>query len=336
MPTIDGPAFRVGDALRAGMPRRAVDAGTLDRPFTGVRAHPAGDRAQAGRHPLEVARDAHRRAARQFTTHMHPHEFFSHATAALLWDLPMPAVPDRIDVSVIAPRRAPSGRGVHGHQLAGSQVTTTQHPEGVRDRLCRVDMGTARRDREAPVRPHCDRRRGHPHASHTRPARARAESGALDGSRARRRARTGPADRYPRTRGGGSPRPPRCGVASRDVDTAHPRRRRACRSRCSTTTSIDDRGRFVGCVDSAYPDRRSRIEYEGDHHRTDAAQWARDIEKHDALARARVAGDRVLTELLASSARRASRSVESAPRSSPAPLTRPRHLIPEHTAFDLR
>lgn len=47
----------------------------------------------------------------------------------------------------------------------------------------------------------------------------------------------------------------------------------------------DARG-FIGCVDLAYPERRIAIEYEGDHHRTDSAQWNRDIEKHDRLAAA--------------------------------------------------
>jgi len=43
-------------------------------------------------------------------------------------------------------------------------------------------------------------------------------------------------------------------------------------------------GEFVGCVDLAYSSLRIAIEYEGDHHRTDPAQWQRDIEKHDRLA----------------------------------------------------
>jgi hypothetical protein len=47
---------------------------------------------------------------------------------------------------------------------------------------------------------------------------------------------------------------------------------------------FDWRGRFVGCVDLAYPHLRIAIEYEGDQHRTDPRQWQRDIEKHEALA----------------------------------------------------
>lgn len=42
----------------------------------------------------------------------------------------------------------------------------------------------------------------------------------------------------------------------------------------------DKNGRFVGCSELAYPDVRLALEYEGDHHRTDAYQWNRDIEKY--------------------------------------------------------
>ena len=46
----------------------------------------------------------------------------------------------------------------------------------------------------------------------------------------------------------------------------------------------DSRGHLVAIADCAYPERRIVIEAEGDHHRTDAAQWARDIERAAALA----------------------------------------------------
>ncbi|WP_141933338.1 hypothetical protein [Microbacterium sp. SLBN-146] len=52
------------------------------------------------------------------------------------------------------------------------------------------------------------------------------------------------------------------------------------------TDVYDERGQFLGCVDLAYPAFRVAIEYEGDHHRTDAAQWHRDIVKHDDMVRA--------------------------------------------------
>ena len=50
-------------------------------------------------------------------------------------------------------------------------------------------------------------------------------------------------------------------------------------------------GELIGCTEIAYPTYRVLVEYEGDHHRTDRAQWNRDIEKH---ARAAAAGWSVL------------------------------------------
>lgn len=46
----------------------------------------------------------------------------------------------------------------------------------------------------------------------------------------------------------------------------------------------DRRGRLVAMEDCAYRDKRIAIEAEGDHHRKDATQWARDIERTAALA----------------------------------------------------
>ena len=43
---------------------------------------------------------------------------------------------------------------------------------------------------------------------------------------------------------------------------------------------FDRRGRLIGCSEIAYPRYRLALEYEGDHHRTETAQWNRDIEKY--------------------------------------------------------
>ncbi|WP_396638770.1 hypothetical protein [Microbacterium alkaliflavum] len=40
-------------------------------------------------------------------------------------------------------------------------------------------------------------------------------------------------------------------------------------------------GRRIGWTEIAYPEWHVLVEYEGDHHRTDARQWNRDILKHD-------------------------------------------------------
>ncbi|WP_345186642.1 hypothetical protein [Microbacterium panaciterrae] len=46
----------------------------------------------------------------------------------------------------------------------------------------------------------------------------------------------------------------------------------------------DDRGRFLGCSEIAYPAFRTAVEYEGDYHRTDRRRWQSDIEKYQAYA----------------------------------------------------
>ncbi len=46
---------------------------------------------------------------------------------------------------------------------------------------------------------------------------------------------------------------------------------------------VYDRGRFVARVDLAYPELRIAIEYEGDGHRTDKAQWRTDIRRQREL-----------------------------------------------------
>jgi very-short-patch-repair endonuclease len=42
-------------------------------------------------------------------------------------------------------------------------------------------------------------------------------------------------------------------------------------------------GGLIGIVDLAYPAHRVAIEYEGEHHLTDPAQWAKDILRYERL-----------------------------------------------------
>ncbi len=45
--------------------------------------------------------------------------------------------------------------------------------------------------------------------------------------------------------------------------------------------SFFHQGRFLGRVDLAYPELKIAIEYQGDHHRTDRAQWQADIRRRE-------------------------------------------------------
>lgn len=285
----DVGAFRVADAVRAGIPRRAVDAPALHRPFHGVRAaSPALD--------LDPA-DAQLAAAAAYTVQAATHQFFSHATAALLWGVPLPFVRDGVDVSVLAPDRAPRGRGVRGHQLEPAATTVVTRPEGVRltDPACTWTLlGTILRHpydlvaaADALVR---DDRLPGPSGRILTPAATTVE--ALTRAVARAHGRRGIValrEALARVRPGAASRM-ETWTRLTLVDAGLPEP--------VTDHDVYDARGFVGCVDLAYPAQRIAIEYEGDHHRTSAAQWHRDVEKHERLAQAGWRVIRVTREML--------------------------------------
>ncbi|MCU1579417.1 MAG: hypothetical protein JWP19_1621 [Rhodoglobus sp.] len=107
MPEGLGPHFRVAHGLARGVGRGRLNGGDLDRPFWGVRA-------LAGA-AIDIRGMSYAYAAR-----MSPRAAFSHATAAQLWGIPLPlhlqqAAP--LHVSVPHPHRAPEGVNVTGHRL---------------------------------------------------------------------------------------------------------------------------------------------------------------------------------------------------------------------------
>ncbi|WP_175525247.1 endonuclease domain-containing protein [Microbacterium sp. cf046] len=304
--------FLVGDARRAGHPRRWIDGGQFDRPYRGVRALHVDD---GGDQPHLQQRTAIVRAALVFAAHMHPAEYFSHTTAAIMWELPLPLLPDA-QPHVSVPGRAPRIRGIHGHQIDPALSRVVEHPTyGVRVadaattwamlggmlrhpydlvalgdavvRVPRIPGHSARIERDAwgtladlEAAVHAGRRRG---ASPLREALARIRPGVA--SRMETWVRLIVID-------AGLPEP----VTDHDV--------------------FDRHGGFVGCVDLAYPELRIAIEYEGDQHRTDQRQWHRDIEKHERLADLgwrviRVSRDQVFRDP-ASIAQRVRRAIDAA------------------------
>ncbi|MDQ1083390.1 hypothetical protein QE392_003134 [Microbacterium proteolyticum] len=277
-------AFASGEARRAGATRRFVDAPQWDRPFHGVRmprtspdalAHPATQREQR----LLARADGYR-------TVMGSDAFFSHTTAALLWGLPLPPLSDDdIHVAVLAPSRAPAGRGVRGHQLHPRGIRVVESETGVRladpattwsllgSRLRHpYDLVAVGDAIVSPVRI------AGPHGGVVRDALASIEDlGRVVEAVCKRR-----------------------GIIA--VREALPRVRSGVRSRTETWTRLTlvdgglpepvlnhdvyDGAGFVACIDLAYPDQRVGVEYEGDQHRTDPAQWQRDLERYERLAAA--------------------------------------------------
>ncbi len=278
--------FTTADALRAGFSRRDLDDRLLESPFNGLRAVRTavgeGDDLDAA----ERQRVAIERAAVRFSAYIANHEFFSHTTAAILWGIPLPLLgTDAIHVSVRAPWRAPRGAGVRGHQLADQEVKVIEHPDlGVPltspaetwallgamlhrpyDLIAAADA-IVRVDRVAGPRGYVKR-----------PALASVAELTAAIPR-KRKGVVALREALPRVRPGAASRPESWARLTL-IDAGMPEPE-------TDLDVYDEAGEFIGCVDLAYPGRRIAFEYEGDHHRTNRAQWNRDIEKHDALVRA--------------------------------------------------
>lgn len=284
MPPTSSHAFLSAEARRAGATRRFVDASEWDRPFRGVRMprsaldptlHPAQQREQR---ILEKV-DAYR-------TIMGHDAFFSHTTAALLWGLHLPPLPnEHPHVAVLHPARAPEGRGVLGHQLHPRGVSVVSLESGVRltdPATTWTLLGSTLRHPydliavgDAIVSPV---RVAGPHGRIVREALA----SLADVSRAveavtKRRGIVAVRDALPRVRSG---------VRSRTESWTRLILVNAGLPEPELNHDVYDDAGFVGCIDLAYPARRVGVEYEGDQHRTDAAQWQRDIERYERFAAA--------------------------------------------------
>ncbi|WP_322409103.1 hypothetical protein [Microbacterium invictum] len=272
-------AFTVADARTRGMSRRRVDRAELERPFYGVRAAPRAHDAAA--HPFARERAAIIEAALRFSVRMNDGGCFSHTTAALLWDLPLPNLSDtRVHVST--PGRAPRAAGTVGHHVRPDLVRIVRHPlfgvpvsdpattwAMLAPMITGYDLVAIG---DAIVR---SPRVAGPFGYVIRPAlgdldelRRAVTIGRRIGAEALRAA----LERI------------RPGVASRTETWA-----RLLLVDAGLPEPVTDHdvygaaGEFLGCVDLAYPELRIAIEYEGDQHRTDAAQWQRDLEKHERL-----------------------------------------------------
>ncbi|TQK19564.1 uncharacterized protein DUF559 [Microbacterium sp. SLBN-154] len=261
------------------MSRRRVDRAELERPFHGVRAEPRAHDEAA--HPFARQRAAIIEAALRFSVRMNDGGCFSHTTAALLWDLPVPILSDtRVHVST--PGRAPRAAGTVGHQVRPDLVRIVRHPlfgVPVSDPattwamlapmitaydLVAIGDAIVRSPRVAGPFGYVIR----PALAHHDELRRAVTIGRRIGAEALRAA----LERI------------RPGVASRTETWA-----RLLLVDAGLPEPVTDHdvygaaGEFLGCVDLAYPELRIAIEYEGDQHRTDAAQWQRDLEKHERL-----------------------------------------------------
>lgn len=252
-----GAVFSVNQArnFRLGLTRlRGPD---LERPFWGVRATSG------------TVSDV-TQLARAYATRMPPHAFFSHTTAARLWGIPLPTHVSAnlpLHVSVTDPHRAPSGRDVVGHRLrtnrqqltilAGLRLTTLERTV--------MDLGWMLDDENylAVVDNALWWRRPQRATKHSIEHALRHYGGSR-----------------------GLPRVRRILPVASERSDSRPEsifRFRFIRAGFDEVEAnqniLDNQGNFIAMVDLQIRRYRLAFDYEGDHHRTDARQWRKDLQR---------------------------------------------------------
>lgn len=257
-----GSPFAVARARRAGIGEGRLRGADLARPFHGVRVPSSDD--------LDLLA-----VCRAYRERMRPCEVFTHRTAAALHGLPVAGRrPDgAIDVAAAEPHGIPRARGVRGHRVRRDLVRVGSIM-GLRvvsavDAWCQlaaelterelVVIGDALVRRQRPIAPldelHRAVARTAGRRGHRRLVRALARVRARTDSPAETELRLDLVD-------AGLPEP----------DVNMPIR--------------DASGRPIAIGDLVYSRWRVLVEYDGDHHRTDRAQYARDVDRLDDLAHA--------------------------------------------------
>ncbi|MBO0980957.1 hypothetical protein [Microbacterium sp. SD291] len=288
LPTGLGKHFSTAQALAAGVTRRRLRAKDLPRPFHGARCGPASEgeddedeRKSAKEDTSPLAIDRERRAstlelATAYSTVMPAGSFFVGRTAACLHGAPIDPGTE-LEVAAFLPGHGPRGRGIRPRKVA-PHLATIVEVEGLpvsspsstwamlgRDLLERelVIVG------DALVRiPRDSYGRLRPAEQLTTIAQLRAEVDA-------------------------GPRPPstrllRIAVVQVRVGSASPPEtefRLDAAAAGLPTPMLDyevhnSAGRRIGISELAFPEFRTVVEIEGDHHRVSKTQWHRDISKY--------------------------------------------------------
>ena len=243
------------------MPDKRLRAGDLEIPFSGVRTP-----ARRGATLLD------RCAA--YAQRMRPCEVFTHRTAAILHGLPVrPPVDGRLDVGAFTPNGLPRAAGVRGHRVRAGDVRVVTL-RGLRvvsavDAWCQLAAQLS--VRELVIVGDALVRRNHPIATL---AELRAAVARHVGRRGHRALTEAMELVRPRT---DSPAETelRLDVVAHGLPEPQ-----------VNVDIFDHRGRRIAIGDLAYPEFRVLAEYDGEQHRTDDTQYARDVDRLDDLARA--------------------------------------------------
>jgi hypothetical protein len=278
-------SFGVSRARGTGVTAGRLRAKDLDRPFRGTRLRPPVRAAEVAEpEPLAFDREVHRAVMRRAGAYAHvmpAHAFFAGRTAAVVYKLPVSHDPSgELWVAVHAPARALRAEGVHGMKVSPT-LASVRAWDGLR--VSSPASTWAMLSNELTVReliivgdavvriPRDGRGQAQPHRrlasiEQLRQAASapwRRGRAALD--EALESIRVGSmspleTDFRLGAVAGGLPEP--------DLDV-----------------EVRDRhGRLLGISDAVYPQQRTVVEVEGDHHRATKAQWNRDIQKYAAYA----------------------------------------------------
>lgn len=262
-----GPQFSVRAGLAAGAAPGRLNGADLERPFWGVRA-------AAG-----TASDVHG-LARAYSPRMRQRAFFSHLTAARLWNIPLPLELQHdlpLHVSVPDPQRAVEGRLIIGHRLQVGMLDLRMNAGLPLTSLERTVLDLAPMLDDERLLGAIDNilwwRRG---------AGSRATPASIADALSRYLGRRGTA-RFIRLLPLATPRSdsgPESAFRLRFIRAGFP-------VPVPNQNIYDANGQFVAMPDLQFTKYRMAFDYEGDHHRTDSQQWRKDLRRVPALEDAR-------------------------------------------------
>ncbi len=252
--------FGVAEGRAAGLGRSRMSGGDLVRPFHGVRVPTS--------HPLDLET-----RCRAYQQRMRSCEVFTRSTAAAIHGLPVTLRDDAsLDVGAFVPNGVPRSAGVAGHllHLEGVSVGVVRGLPVVSAIDAWCQLATRLSERELIVI-------GDALVRRTRPIATMEELTAAVSHQAGRRG---------------------CRLLSRALKRVRPRTDSPAETLLrldlvefglpepEVNVPVSDRhGRLIGIADLAYREYRVIVEYDGDHHRTDRVQNARDVDRVDDLVR---------------------------------------------------
>ncbi|GAA3661791.1 endonuclease domain-containing protein [Microbacterium marinilacus] len=276
------PVFGVAQARAAGATPKRLRQGDLERPFHGVRRGPRGsDPVPAAATPAEAATQRLSSRVAEYLPVMPAHAFFAGVTAAVLQGIPVPvsAVVDErgglrpLVVGVHEPRTPPRRPQVRGVRVDVA-LAPVDEVAGVRVTSAAATWAMLAGDLDdhglVAAADHLLRVPRHPGGfcpPEREPFAVRDELAAAIGRR-RGAARLRRALDRART-GASSPPETRVRLMLVDAGLAEP---------VLDHDVFDRHGRFVGCLDLAYPELKIGIEYDGSYHR-DQQRFEYDIDR---------------------------------------------------------